>query len=161
MPLTAYPSAQSLLVRMSSYLGRAVSVTYRKNLKNSDTRKNCCNYVYPKFEQSGLTIYRVMSPTAADQMDLELVLHCLPRPVYLKTWIITVMFSFTCNFQVLTSLVNEPDLDPYKIIESNNWWQLNDEEELRRLCIAELEKDPTTVEYTIQYPEKLGLLKKC
>ena len=50
--------------------------------KYLDTWKNCCNYVYPKFEQCGATI-RVMSPKDADRMansvdpdQSDLGLHC-------------------------------------------------------------------------------------
>ena len=47
---------------------------------------------------------------------------------------------------MLTLLVSDPDLDPYQLIESNNWWLLNDEEILTRLCRAELDNDPALVQ---------------
>ena len=68
--------------------GSSSSDHYRKNLKNSDTRKNCCNY--PKIG-TALFYYWVMDPNDADGMansvegQCDLGLHCLPRPVCLKT----------------------------------------------------------------------------
>ena len=66
---------------------------YRKNHKNSDTRKIAVMTL--KFEQSGFT-KGVMSPKDADRMansvdpdqieeQSDLGLHCLPRPICLKT----------------------------------------------------------------------------
>ena len=46
---------------------------------------------------------------------------------------------------MLALLVNDPDLDPYQLIEDNNWWLLNDVEILTRLCREELDNNPTLV----------------
>ena len=47
---------------------------------------------------------------------------------------------------MLALLVNDPDLDPYQLIEDNNWWLLNDVEILTRLCREELDNNPTLVQ---------------
>lgn len=53
--------------------------------------------------------------------------------------------SLETTRDVLDILVQEPHLDPLDIVDRNKWWQLNDETELRRLCLAEMENNPALV----------------
>ena len=80
-------------------------MNYRKNPKNSDTRKKCCNY--PK----SLTVWfydRVMRPKTEDRMtnsvdpdQSDLGLHYLPRPARLKT---RDQYGKTCNYTTVLLL---------------------------------------------------------
>ena len=55
---------------------------------------------------------------------------------------------FNClYFQVIQYLISDPDLDPVYLIDEKNWRQFSDEMELRRLCMLELEKNPTAVRF--------------
>ena len=68
-----------------------VILEYRKNPKNLDTPKNCCNY--PKTGTVKFN-YQVMGPKDVDRMANSVDLdqeqsdqgsHCLPRPICPKT----------------------------------------------------------------------------
>ena len=55
---------------------------------------------------------------------------------------------FNClYFQVIQYLISDPDHDPVYLIDEKNWRQFSDEMELRRLCMLELEKNPTAVRF--------------
>ena len=83
---------------------------YRKNPKNLDTRKNCCNHskIWTKWLYHGL-----MCPNGADGMansvdpdqeQSDLDLHCLPRPVCPEmdhySRMITALILGVLNFRI-------------------------------------------------------------
>ena len=47
--------------------------------------------------------------------------------------------------RILDKFISDPGKRPKQIIEENNWFMITDEEELERICLGILEKNPKIV----------------